>query len=367
MFGVYRTFLAFVVMAHHLLGIPFIGHYAVHGFFILSGYLMTLIMCEKYGYSIRGVRLFAINRWLRLYPSYFVILVLTVCIVAFYGGGLTTAYRNSIFLPHSFTGWTQNISLIFLNIFPTNEVPRLSPPTWSLTVELMYYAFIALGLSRSKRSCLLWLIVSVVYMLATHVFELGYQYRYNIIFAGSLPFALGANIYHYRGRLCALLSSVCKPLPIIGLVVLFLLNGLWAAVTYYRNGFDLAFYISYYSNYIINCLLIISLINFHPSILKTKSDQKIGEFSYPMYLLHWQTGFISSMLLWGKPIHGLNYQGVMSFIFALVICLILSWVIVTLVEHPIQKLRFKIGNSANRPEVVRRQPAGLSRGLLMKL
>lgn len=364
MFGTYRTLLAFVVMAHHLLGVPVIGHYAVHGFFILSGYLMTLIMCEKYGYSVRGVGSFAINRWLRLYPSYLVILVLTVCLVVFFGADLTIAYRNSIFLPHSLASWAQNISLIFFNVFPTSEVPRLSPPTWSLTVELMYYAFIAIGLSRSKRSCLLWLIVSVVYMLGTHVFALGDQYRYDIIFAGSLPFALGANIYHYRSGLCIVLSSVCKPLPVVGLLILFLLNGCWAAVASYQNASELGSDVSYYSNYIINCLLIVSLMNLRLSILKERSDQRIGEFSYPMYLLHWQAGFISSMLLWGKPVRGLNGQGVICFIVAFLMCLILSWLIVTLVEHPIQKLRFKIRNFANRPETVRQQPVELSRRLL---
>jgi peptidoglycan/LPS O-acetylase OafA/YrhL len=39
MFGTYRTLLALAVMASHLLKVPGIGGHAVHGFFILSGYL----------------------------------------------------------------------------------------------------------------------------------------------------------------------------------------------------------------------------------------------------------------------------------------------------------------------------------------
>lgn len=352
MFGTYRTFLAFVVVAHHLLGIPAIGHYAVHGFFILSGYLMTLIMCEKYGYSIEGIGAFTINRCLRLYPTYIVVLVLTVCTVVLYGKDLTIAYRNSIFLPHSLTSWVQNISLVFLNIFPAREVPRLSPPTWSLTVELLYYAFIAIGMSKSRRSCLCWLVASVVYMLVTHVLNLGYEYRYGSIFAGSLPFALGANIYHFRSRLCEVLSSVCKPLPIVGLFVVFLLNGFWVADTYYWRGYSFSYYISYYLNYIINGLLIVSLINFRLPMLKEKLDQRIGEFSYPIYLLHWQAGFISSMFLWGKPVHGLSSRGVVSFIFAIVLCLIQSWLIIICIENPIKQVRLMIRNFAERSRVV---------------
>lgn len=49
MFGTYRAFLALMVVALHLGGIPKIGAYAVFGFYCLSGYLMTLIMQTNYG------------------------------------------------------------------------------------------------------------------------------------------------------------------------------------------------------------------------------------------------------------------------------------------------------------------------------
>jgi len=55
MFGTYRIFLALMVVALHLGGIPKIGAYAVFGFYCLSGYLMTLIMQTNYGYTATGV------------------------------------------------------------------------------------------------------------------------------------------------------------------------------------------------------------------------------------------------------------------------------------------------------------------------
>jgi peptidoglycan/LPS O-acetylase OafA/YrhL len=47
MFGSYRTFLAVLVIANHIGGISEIGRYAVYGFFVLSGYLMTYITSKK--------------------------------------------------------------------------------------------------------------------------------------------------------------------------------------------------------------------------------------------------------------------------------------------------------------------------------
>ena len=54
MFGTYRTLLALMVVALHLGGYRVMGAYAVFGFYILSGYLMTLIMHVSYGYSTSG-------------------------------------------------------------------------------------------------------------------------------------------------------------------------------------------------------------------------------------------------------------------------------------------------------------------------
>lgn len=50
MFGTYRTLLAIMLIFLHLGGMPVIGSFAVFGFYILSGYLMTLIMQNNYGY-----------------------------------------------------------------------------------------------------------------------------------------------------------------------------------------------------------------------------------------------------------------------------------------------------------------------------
>ena len=56
--GTFRFFLAFLVAISHLwenmIGGP--AAYAVWGFFVLSGFLMTLILTTKYGFTKQGIQ-----------------------------------------------------------------------------------------------------------------------------------------------------------------------------------------------------------------------------------------------------------------------------------------------------------------------
>jgi len=70
----------FVVLVHYAFVPPFIGFYMVFGFFVLSGYLMTFIMHKKYGYSVRGVGAYALNRFLRIYPLYWACFVFALVV-----------------------------------------------------------------------------------------------------------------------------------------------------------------------------------------------------------------------------------------------------------------------------------------------
>ncbi|MCI1709030.1 MAG: hypothetical protein LKM39_00445 [Chiayiivirga sp.] len=64
-FGTWRLFLALLVGASHLWVDMVAGPaaYAVWGFFVLSGYLMTHVLSTKYGFSARGLAGYAHNRF----------------------------------------------------------------------------------------------------------------------------------------------------------------------------------------------------------------------------------------------------------------------------------------------------------------
>ena len=345
MFGTYRTYLAIAVMAHHLIGIPYVGHYAVHGFFILSGYLMTYIMHNNYGYTIRGVVMFSVNRVIRLYPAYWLIMVLTILLIFFYSENDVRAYRYIIFMPDSLWAWLQNITLIFPGFFPGSNLPRLSPPTWALTIEIFYYLIIALGASKSLKVTLFFLLASVVYMLTTCIAGLEHAYRYASIGAGALPFALGSLLYHLRSRVITAVEKYNKPRNIFFLFSFFWMNPALVFVLRYFFEINLEPY-SYGMNYLLNFLIIGFLLTGRLPQISKKSDKILGDFSYPIYLMHWQVGFFSSMLFYDEAICGFSLRGIFIFLLAFVISVIISWVIIICIDRPIVSLRQNIRSNA---------------------
>src|ERR1035437_2129809 len=77
--GIIRLLLAISVVIDHsnpLFGFSFIGgQLAVEVFFIISGFYMALILCEKYN-KASDRKIFIGNRLLKIFPIYWVIFIL---------------------------------------------------------------------------------------------------------------------------------------------------------------------------------------------------------------------------------------------------------------------------------------------------
>lgn len=82
--GLLRLLLAFAVVIGHsapIPGLPLLGAgLAVKVFFVVSGFYMALILSEKYEAKPRGRWLFYSNRFLRIFPLYWVVLGVDVLV-----------------------------------------------------------------------------------------------------------------------------------------------------------------------------------------------------------------------------------------------------------------------------------------------
>lgn len=345
MLGALRTYLALVVVVGHLFGPAGLGSYAVFGFYAISGYLMTLVMHNAYSYSLKGQYKFVLNRFLRLYPLFWVASLISVALILLLPSEILN-YHKAMFLPDDMVGWLANITMIYPAINPNSFDPRLVPPTWALTVEITFYAMICIGLSKNFRLTQVWLAVSVVY----HVYLLfsGWERgaAYYPFFAASLPFAAGAFLFHWSHRNPLTLNS--KGLFIAAcLVFFFSLNAVLGVSDRYflLTGWveTTCFYVS-----LMLCLVTLRILTgkVDPKLDKfRKVDTALGDYSYPIYLLHFQGGIIASWLLTGDVWRrSQDLEGAVVFIASTAVTILLSWLVVTFIDAPIQSLRTKVRN-----------------------
>ena len=321
-----------MVVALHIGGIPWLGGYAVFAFYMLSGYLMTMIMQRTYGYTASGIAKYSLNRFLRIYPLYWLAGLITLVLIYSLGEAYVSTYHKAMLYP---IAWTDIIKNVFL-LFPNLETVRLVPPAWALTVELCFYILIALGLSKHAKIALVWLGISVVYHMVA--WSTGWD-RYFSVFAASLPFALGSVLYFYRDRLLQKCFGDTQNLsPYLPLLLLLLMAINWYIGFLLTRSHELFFYTN-----IMLCALMLLVLSRYKSLpwLSKKADAYWGDFSYPIYLMHYQVALLVmySMQQFGfdmsRPSITLMWLTI-PFVF------LVAWLLMLLVERPIERVRSRV-------------------------
>lgn len=335
MFGFYRLFLAFLVVLLHLYGVPKFGNYAVFAFFILSGFLMTTIMHDQYNYSFKGRFSFSLNRILRLYPLYYYAAFISIVLVFIVRNDLT-AYNKKLYLPETVESILSNLTMIFFNPIPHKIDLFLSPATWAITIELIYYALICAGISKSKNRVLVWLFFSLLYFSYTYYAKTA-TWRYAAIPAGSLPFAVGSYLYFIKHDVFNFFKRFRLNSPYLWLF-LFILNPL-LAISFESNVFlsEFFFYMNIVTGAALTCVLVFKGFSF----LNKKWDSILGEFSYPFYLLHYQAGAIVTFLIF-KDYTGAGVNAKQTSIWAIPILFGLSFIGIYLIDKQINLIREKV-------------------------
>jgi peptidoglycan/LPS O-acetylase OafA/YrhL len=134
-----RFALSLIVAQAHLypLNAPWLAWMAVFGFYTLSGYLMTRVLNERYGFRWSGAAAFAVNRVLRLWPAYLVVVALSLGLLAFVP--VSPLYKVLRF-PETASEWLVNFAVVGITGIDIQSMalqPVLAPNSWSLSVELV--------------------------------------------------------------------------------------------------------------------------------------------------------------------------------------------------------------------------------------
>jgi len=193
--GLLRTLLALSVVFNHaapaenmLVG----GPIAVQCFYLISGFLISYILVERRSYA--SIWAFYVNRYIRLYPIYFVVALLSLTAIltthltgfaAVYAAAPTSAIVLLVFANAFLFGmdWIMfcaviNNKLVFSTNFLDSEIPlyqgQIIRPAWTLGVELTFYLVAPFILPRRK---LIWLLLIASVALRILFLHLGFGAR----------------------------------------------------------------------------------------------------------------------------------------------------------------------------------------------
>ena len=283
------------------------GWLGVPMFFVISGYCIALS-----AQSTGNARNFLVRRLLRIFPPYWVSLVIVMVSAFFQRYYIGTSAVHDI--PRTFEGI---IATLTLTTTPFTAIPTMNWVYWTLTCELFFYLTFAFVMVFPKRFAP-YLLMAVSLASCFSALSIG-----PLFFIAQWPaFGLGISIYYffyYPGRL-----HYALVLAIINIIALFIGSGY-----------------SDYAAFTIATSFLIVLSHFYSSTPSFFSV--LGQHAYSVYLIHVPIGVnIMGLLVgWYKTQPVPNLFGDLA-VYAIVS--LLSWLMFTWVEQPAIRLGRRMTN-----------------------
>lgn len=308
--GTVRFLLALCVVATHdrggsILGVPlFSAITAVQCFYVISGFLITMVLNERKEY--RSVLNFYVSRYLRLWPAYIVIAILSLVLfnhdrmvnllptVSNWPGVAFIAFSN---LTLFFQDWLLFLRfdhghLVLTAAFSAWPGPQanwflLAPQCWTLGVEMTFYAV-------APFVCRRWWLVAGLFAagVAVRLFVATFHppldpWIYRFAPSEMTMFAAGGLAY-FAGR------SICLRYPLLTKIACAVAIAAIATIVFGRAfvqpAIDLYFGWYYKPLMIMNLpvilLMVVSAAPLFYGTRRNSVDKMLGELSYPMYVSH---------------------------------------------------------------------------------
>ncbi|MBT8287191.1 MAG: acyltransferase [Flavobacteriaceae bacterium] len=287
---VLRFLLASMVILYHLpklsrnQGLPYFdelsifnrGKEAVYMFFVLSGFLIIMLIYNAKKKNMFSIRHFYMRRVLRIFPLYYLVLIFGFTFYNFILPGLQIDY------PINYNLWEGVLLTFFFlpNIFSKLYAPGgILEILWSIGIEEQFYLIIAPLMYFIKRKYVLIVLclLTVIYFLIFHLdaFEIlrRFWFVFFFIFSGGIIVILEMN-----KRLEFLKKHLFIPVAIVVLTVLFfttdflLFENLWVQNGFLCLLFSLFIHTISYNNYKI--------------AIENKLLNYLGTISYGIYMYH---------------------------------------------------------------------------------
>lgn len=372
--GFLRLLLSFIVVVYHFFKTsPMPGPIAVMAFFIVSGFLISRVVVKTYSTS-DGLRRFAINRILRLWPTYLIIIFFSAAVISIDPAGASRV-NAALSWPQSFGGWAAQFFIVGLTLFPMDIYPhRFAPPAFSLAIELFHYALIAVVIRGNALRTYIWLIIGCI--IAAYITIAGlYGAAYYSYFGPTVAFAVGAalNLVYddwrdkTRNWLAgkeSLFAAAAVSVFLIyvfaqEILAVFIIVALGKPSSFAGDILPGANALILYGSIPFACLAFFACMiaragdsSAYGRFISRLSDIS-GDLSYPLFLVHWPMLAFTAKLApwWGVYDWRLR-------LLAIVLSIVFSLAVVYSIEKPMEKIRNRVrrGAPAGQPVVSSQRP-----------
>lgn len=288
--GLRAVAVSIVLLAHSGADYPRSGGVGVDIFFVLSGFLITSVLCNEYWRrECINVKIFYIKRALRLLPCLVVTCMLVIVIELLINDSINVS-KYLIALSYT-ANWVRAFTEIDLGVLGH---------TWSLAIEEQYYllwpfciiVLERLNISRISKSALLFTLACIVAVnraamvggLSPERIHFGLDTHMDGLIMGS---SLSYAVFHFElNKISAegclkFLSFIIVPFSIAGLLLLMYLitwqNSLMGKIGYFLVAGAAA---------VLILDLTLSRYSLIKSFLELKFMMAMGKISYGLYLLH---------------------------------------------------------------------------------
>lgn len=307
------------------------GAYAVQAFYVVSGYLMTLVLNEVYT-GASGKLAYVINRLLRIYPLYIAAVIAGVILLSVATRTLPQNETMQWALTHGLRSasspadWFGNVTLLY-----RWDTPLVIAQAWSLRVELVFY-LLMIALTRHRWLIALWVTCSIAITAYYELQDAPFIIRYATVAGGSLAFSLGALVYHIKASF---------PLPSFNIplaVFLFFGHTVFAAEIWgferHKQGLEFLSETSHFGIHIsvlLAAYLLLAINTDRSHGVKMGFDRTLGDLSYGVFLLHWICA-VAIMSL------GVSFENKVLLIPGSFVCVnVLAYIMHRYIERPIDK------------------------------
>jgi peptidoglycan/LPS O-acetylase OafA/YrhL len=295
--GTLRFLLALTVAIGHLAGaVSFpTSDVAVQSFFVISGFYMSLVLNEKYGPD--SYWLFVSNRLIRLWPAYFIVLILSLAIAPNWQSLAALDWRGIAFFVVSQISIVGQDLYFFLFVsdgtlaFTAHPAEVSAPlynfapilPAWTLSLEIYFYLLAPFLVRRTPIFIAALIAASLVVRMALQwAFDLsGEPWSFHffpseiaLFLAGSLGYCVYAS--KNEGQ-----RALAKTLLFSAAVLLFVCLAInrWDGIARLASLSLLA-------------AVIVGVPRLFEATKNVAWDKYIGELSYPLYICHCLFGWL---------------------------------------------------------------------------